>query len=99
MSDASECLVKHAHPFPSIFFVTGILLVAIAFGWYLYDSMYLRYVFLFMGVGSSTYAIWDVWSDGILRRSAQDSSSGSDDESDCTRMAQYYNNGKAVCRS
>lgn len=36
-----------------------------------------------MGVGSSTYAIWDIVTDGVL--------SPGDDGSDCSAMATYYN--------
>jgi hypothetical protein len=36
-----------------------------------------------MGVGSSTYAIWDIVTDGVL--------SEGDDGSDCDAMAKYYN--------
>ena len=67
----------------SIIFVTLVFLVAIIIAWYICDSIFLRYIILFMGVGSSTYAIWDIVTDGVL--------SPGDDGSDCSAMATYYN--------
>lgn len=66
----------------SIVFVTLVFLVAIGITWYIFDSIFLRYIMLFMGVGSSTYAIWDVLTDGVISEQGG---------SDCAAMADWYN--------
>lgn len=55
--------------------------------WYLYDSIYLRYVLLFFGVASSTYAIRDAWEQGILSQKTR----GQVGCSDFEKMAEEYN--------
>lgn len=42
---------------------------------------------LFMGVGSSTYAIWDVLTDGVI---------SDEGGSDCAAMADWYNGSHPV---
>ena len=37
----------------------------VAIAWYLSDSIYLRFVILFIGVMNALYAIWDIYLDGI----------------------------------
>jgi hypothetical protein len=76
-----------------VIFVTLVFLVAIIIAWFLYDSIFLRYIMLFMGVGSSTYAIWDVLMDGMISKK-EDKRDGSD----CAAMARYYNQLKPVSR-
>lgn len=71
----------------SVFFVTLVFLIAIAITWYIYDSIFLRYIMLFMGVGSSTYAIWDVLTDGVI---------SDEGGSDCAAMADWYNGSHPV---
>ena len=60
--------------------------VIIAISWFLYDSLYLRFVVLFLGVINSLYAIWDICLDGIKY--------GKSVVSDCTEMARKFNNKK-----
>jgi hypothetical protein len=70
-----------------VFLVTLVFLIAIAITWYIYDSIFLRYIMLFMGVGSSTYAIWDVLTDGVI---------SDEGGSDCAAMADWYNGSHPV---
>lgn len=58
----------------------------IATSWVLWDSMYLRFVILFLGVINALYAIWDVWLDGVKI--------GNKACSDCTQMAKIYNRSR-----
>lgn len=56
----------------------------IAVTWFLWDSLYLRFVVLFLGLINALYAIWDVHIDGIAY--------GKIASSDCTAMAAEFNN-------
>lgn len=56
----------------------------------MYDSIFLRYIILFMGVGSSTYAIWDIITDGVIDHGKDDDEDASN-RSDCEAMAIWYN--------
>jgi hypothetical protein len=57
-----------------------------AVAWYIADSIALRYLILFFGVMSATYAIWDVWTDGVVN--------GDEGGSDCAAMAELYNKSR-----
>jgi hypothetical protein len=80
----------------SIIFVTGVFLVLIVTAWFIYDSIFLRYIILFMGVGSSTYAIWDIITDGVIGY-GKDDEDDPENRSDCEAMAIWYNSMNPVC--
>ena len=46
-----------------------------------------------MGVGSATYAIWDIITDGVIDHGGD----GDDNKSDCAAMAKWYNSMGPVC--
>jgi len=49
-----------------------------------------------MGVGSSTYAIWDIITDGVIDH-GRDDEDDPDNRSDCEAMAIWYNSMNPVC--
>jgi hypothetical protein len=51
--------------------------------WYLEDSLYLRFVILFLGNMNAWYAIFDIYLDGFKYENVQ--------QSDATLMAQAFN--------
>ena len=67
--------------------------MTIVIAWVLCDSIFLRYIILFMGVGSATYAIWDIITDGVIDHGGD----GDDNKSDCAAMAKWYNSMGPVC--
>ncbi|WVQ97385.1 hypothetical protein IAU59_004497 [Kwoniella sp. CBS 9459] len=60
--------------------VVGVL-IWLAWNWN--DSIYLRFVMLFIGLMNASYALWDVIQDGIVYAKVA--------QSDATRMAELYN--------
>ena len=76
----------------SVLFALSFLVAVVVLTWYLYDSVYLRYVLLFMGVTSSTYAIRDACEQGLVSGKYQRKKDGCD----CHLMAEQYNKGKPV---
>jgi hypothetical protein len=64
--------------------------------WFIYDSIFLRYIILFMGVGSSTYAIWDIITEGVIGY-GKDEEEDPESRSDCEAMAIWYNSMNPVC--
>ena len=49
----------------SIILTNLLIATIIAITWYLADSIYLRFVVLFIGIMNALYAIWDIFLDGI----------------------------------
>lgn len=76
----------------SVLFALSFLVAVVVLMWYLYDSIYLRYVLLFMGVTSSTYAIRDACEQGLVSGKYQRKKDGCD----CHLMAEQHNKGKPV---
>jgi hypothetical protein len=69
-----------------ILLTTAFIGSIIAVSWALYDSLYLRFVILFLGTINALYAIWDIYLDGIKY--------GKTVASDCTAMARKFNNNR-----
>lgn len=91
---SSQPTRRHIHRLTSIsvLFALSFLVAVVVLTWYLYDSIYLRYVLLFMGVTSSTYAIRDACEQGLVSGKYQRKKDGCD----CHLMAEQYNRGKPV---
>ena len=71
--------------------LTNLLIATvIAITWYLSDSIYLRFVILFIGVMNALYAIWDIFLDGIKY---------STEQSDATLMVRMLSDRRRVSLS
>lgn len=71
--------------------ITNLCIGAIvAVAWYLSDSIYLRFVILFIGVMNALYAIWDIFLDGIKYGT---------EASDVTLMVRILRRKREVCSS
>lgn len=79
----------------SVLLATITLMLPVVLTWYLRDSLYLRYVLLFVGVGISTHAVYHVLIHGVLaNRSMEDGAQL--EKSDFHLMADHYNRGRQV---
>jgi hypothetical protein len=59
------------------------LATVVGLTWWWWDSIYLRFVILFIGTINAVYAIWDVYLDGVKF--------GKDSSSDATEIARLIN--------
>ena len=68
----------------------------VALAWLLYDSLYLRFIFIFLGTINALYAIWDIYLDGVKHSKVSDDVKYSKvEKSDCTEMAKEFKDKRA----
>jgi hypothetical protein len=70
--------------------VNVIISIIVSAAWYFDDSVYLRFVLIFLGTINALYAIFDIYLDGIKFAMIA--------QSDATLMAQQFNEQRRVSR-